>query len=200
MIPVAFSAGGAWAISCGMTIFKTIEAKLLWNHNLSTFYWILRFTSVQSFILYPVPSQNTHFRFVATCWRVLKFLSHRIGGFSFHVSVTRFLWTHCLNASISLGKFYCKENIDANGKLLLPILASNWFQNLIQSIWVPLNFVISSLGSFGLMVDKLFIPLLSLGFVISSSSSLCFSVFPCLNFPIFYSSVLVIVSYTCALL
>ena len=65
------------------------------------------FTPVQSFILCPVPSQNTHFWFVAFCWRGLKFLSLRIDGFSFPVSATGFLSTDCLNASISLGKCHC---------------------------------------------------------------------------------------------
>ena len=48
------------------------------------------FTSVQSFILCPVPSQNTHSRLVAFSWLVLKFLSLRIGVFSSTVSVTGF--------------------------------------------------------------------------------------------------------------
>ena len=59
------------------------------------------FTSVQSFILCPVLSHSTHFRFVAFCWRVLKFLSLRIEAFSFPVFVTGFLSTHYLNGSIS---------------------------------------------------------------------------------------------------
>ena len=64
-------------------------------------------TSAQSFSLCPIQSQNTHFQFAAFWWRVLKYLSLRIGGFSLPVSVTGFLLAHCLNASRSLGKSHC---------------------------------------------------------------------------------------------
>ena len=47
---VGFKAGAAWPVSCAMTIFETIEAQLLWTHNLSTFYWIFHFSTV----IYPV--------------------------------------------------------------------------------------------------------------------------------------------------
>ena len=74
------------------------------------------FTSVQSFILCPVRSHNTHFRFVAFCWSVLKFLSLPSDGFSFHVSVTGLLLTHCLNASISLEKSHCCHSLSSLSK------------------------------------------------------------------------------------
>ena len=86
-----------------------------------------------------------------------------------------------------------------NGKLLLSISAWNWFQNLIQLIWVQLDFVITSLDSFALMGDKLPTSLLCFYFVINPSSNSCFSVLPCLNFIIWYSIWYCLV-YMCLLL
>ena len=74
---------------------------------LSSVWKILSFTSVQSLILCLVPSQNTYFRFVAFCGRVLKFLSLPLSSFSFPLTVTGFLSIYRLNASISLGKLHC---------------------------------------------------------------------------------------------